>query len=267
MLMVRNGLPFGIHRIFYNVFFQLSILVLSLTASNVEVGIYSAAYKLVLMLIFLPSLMTSALYPVLYQLGETDKDGHRHTTEKVFKLLSGIGIPGSILIFVLAGPLTTWLYAGKFDESIPILMIVSWFFALECMSFSLGDVLTTTNHQWQRTIVQGAALVLMFTLIMVLNPLFGISGTAYALIIVEIFIFCGYYLLVRKGVYKIRIWRQLPSIVFASLLMAGTAWLTNSFHPLLSAVTAGIIYCLALVILDRDFRKIGGFVIQKGLRK
>jgi len=267
ILMVRNGLPFGIHRIFYNIFFQLSILVLSLTASNVEVGIYSAAYKLVLMLIFLPSLMTSALYPVLYQLGETDKDGHRHTTEKVFKLLSGIGIPGSILIFVLAGPLTTWLYAGKFDESIPILMIVSWFFALECMSFSLGDVLTTTNHQWQRTIVQGSALVLMFILIMVLNPLFGISGTAYALIIVEIFIFCGYYLLVRKGVYKIRIWRQLPSIMLASLLMAGTAWLTNSFHPLISAVMAGIIYCLALVILDRDFRKIGEFVIQKGLRK
>jgi O-antigen/teichoic acid export membrane protein len=147
--MIKSALPFGIHRLFYNTFSQLSILVLSLTVSNVQVGIYSAAYKLVLMLIFLPSLMTSALYPILYRLGETDKESHMATMEKAFKVLSGIGIPGSVLIFVLAGPLVQWLYAGKFNESIPILMIVAWFFAFECVSFSLGDVLTTTNRQWQ----------------------------------------------------------------------------------------------------------------------
>jgi len=54
--MVKGGLPFGTHRIFYYIFLQLSILVLSLTTTNVELGIYSAAYKLVLMLIFLPVL-------------------------------------------------------------------------------------------------------------------------------------------------------------------------------------------------------------------
>lgn len=264
--MVKNGLPFGIHRIFYYIFFQLSILVLSLTTTNVEVGIYSAAYKLMLMLIFIPSLMTSALYPVLYQLGVSDKDKHQSTIEKVFKVLSAVGIAGSVLIFVLAGPLTKWLYAGKFNESIPILMIVSWFLALECMSFSLGDVLTTTNRQWQRTIIQGSALFILFVLIMVLNPYLGIYGAAYALIIVEGYIFLGYYTLVRREVYKIRIWQQLPVILLAALLMAGTAWLFRELHPLIASGLAAMVFCALLVALDRDFRRIGTYAFRQTLR-
>jgi len=261
--MVKKGLPFGIHRIFYYIFLQLSILVLSLTATNVEVGIYSAAYKLVLMLVFLPSLMTSALYPVLYQMGESDKDGHQNTIEKMFKALSAVGIAGSVLIYVLAEPFIRWLYDGKFNESIPILMIVSWFLALECMSFALGDVLTTTNRQWQRTLVQGSALLLLFILIMVLNPILGIYGAAYALIIVEVYIFLGYYILVRKGVYPIRIWRQLPVTLLASVLMGGTAWLFKSWNPLISSAFAGMVFCGVLVTFDTDFRKIGSYALRK----
>jgi len=264
--MVKNGLPFGIHRIFYYIFLQQSILVLSLTATNVQVGIYSAAFKLVQMLVFIPSLMTSALYPALYQMGESDKDRHQNTIEKVFKFLSAVGIAGSTLIFVLAGPLTKWLYAGKFNESIPILMIVSWFLALECMSFSLGDVLTTTNRQWQRTAVQGSALVLLFILTMAMTPLFGILGTAYALIIVEVYIFLGYLLLVRRGVYKIRVWQQLPVVMAASLLMAVAAWLLRGLNPLVSASAAGIVFGIVIVAADRDFNRIGNYAFRQILR-
>lgn len=264
--MVKGGLPFGTHRIFYYIFLQLSILVLSLTTTNVELGIYSAAYKLVLMLIFLPSLLTSALYPVLYQLGETDKDKHQYTIEKVFKMLSAVGIAGSVLIFVLAEPLVIWLYAGKFNASIPILMIVSWFLALECMSYSLGDVLTTTNRQWQRTIIQGSGLLILFLLIIILNPYLGIYGAAYALIFVEAFIFLGYYILVRQKVYKVHIWRQLPIILLASLLMAATAWILIGWNPLISATIAGIVYCTVLVAFDKDFRRIGRYAWNQALK-
>lgn len=265
--MVVHGLPFGIHRIFYNVFTQFSILALSWTATSEEVGIFSAAYKLILILVFIPSMMTSALYPVLYQLGATDRDQHQGVIEKVFKALSAVGIAGSTLIFVLAGPLTVWLYDGKFNESIPILMIVSWFLALECMSFSLGDILTTTGRQMQRTIVQGVALVLLAGIIFALKPLTGVYSAAYAVILVEIFIFFAYYYLVRKNVYKIRLWRQLPSTIISSLLMAGTAWLLMDFHPLLSASVAGLVFCIAIVAIDQDFRKIGAYVVKKVTRK
>lgn len=265
-LMVVKGLPFGIHRLFYYMFTQMSILVLSLIATNVELGIFSAAYKLVLILIFLPSLMTSAIYPVLYQLGETDKAKHQDVIEKVFKVLSAVGIAGSTLIFVLAAPLTEWLYAGKFNASIPILMIVAWLLALECMSFSLGDILTTTNRQMKRTLIQGSGLVILLILIWILYPSQGIYGAAYSVILVEGYIFLGYYILVRREVYKIRLWQQLPNILIASLLMAGTAWILRSWHPLSSSFLAGIVFCAVLFALDRDFQRIGKHVFRQILK-
>ncbi|UWG96991.1 flippase [Dehalobacter sp. DCM] len=258
--MVKRGMPFGIHRIFYYLFAQISIIILSLITTSVELGIFSAAYKLMLVLIFIPSLMTSALYPVLYQLGETDADKHQNLTEKIFKVLSAVGIAGSTLIFVLAEPLVAWLYDGKFNGSAPILMIVTWLLAFECMSFSLGDVLTTTNRQWQRTILQGSALVILIAMILILYPRLGVYGAAYTVIAVEAFIFAGYYLLVRRGVYKLRLWRQLYRTFIAALLMAGTAWMMKDLHPLISAATAGIVFCTVLLILDKEFRKIGQYV-------
>ncbi|MGI1658529.1 MAG: flippase [Desulfitobacterium sp.] len=265
--MVVHGLPFGIHRIFYNVFTQFSILALSWTATSEEVGIFSAAYKLILILVFIPSMMTSALYPVLYQLGDSDRSQHQGVIEKVFKALSAVGIAGSTLFFVLAGPLTEWLYDGKFNASIPILMIVCWFLALECMSFSLGDILTTTGRQMQRTIVQGLSLALLAGLIFGLKPWLGLYSAAYGIIIVEIFIFLAYYVLIRKNVYKIRLWRQLPSTIISAICMAGTAWLLIDLHPLISASVAGVVFCLVIVAIDKDFRKIGTYVVRRVLRR
>lgn len=264
--MVISGLPFGIHRLFYNFYFQISILVLSLICTNVEVGVFSAAYKLVLMLIFLPSLMTSAIYPVLYQLGASDQDRHRQTEEKVFKLLSAVGIPCSTLLCVLAAPITIWLYKGAFGQAIPILMIVSWFLAFECMSFTLGDVLTTTDRQWQRAFVQGTALIGLYVLTKLFYAYWGIFGAAYAIMVIEVYIFIGYYILVRFGVYKIHIFRQLPLIIASSAAMGFFAYLLRGFNPLLVCCLAGIVYLGLMGILDQDFRKVGIYLGKRSLK-
>ncbi|KUO59532.1 MAG: polysaccharide biosynthesis protein [Gracilibacter sp. BRH_c7a] len=263
--MVKRGLPFGIHRIFYNMYFQMSILMLSLLTSNVEVGVYSAAFKLVLMLIFLPSLMASAIYPVLFQLGVTDKGKHQETIEKFFKFLCAVGIPISLLLFVLAEPIMIWLYDGKFNDSIPIMMIVCWFFMLECMSFALGDILTTTNRQWLRTAIQGSGIVLLFILILLLYPIIGIYGAAYGMIIVEALIFISYYAVVRLKVYKIRLWRHLTVVIIASAVMGIAAYALYNFHPVLSSFLAGILYLFVLIIWDRDFRKVGTYALRSVL--
>ena len=263
---IKKALPFGIHRIFYYMFAQLSILVLSLITTNVDVGIYSAAYKLILILIFIPSLMTSAVYPVLYQLGVSDTSKHRDIVEKMFKVLAAVGIAGSTLIFVLAEPLVVWLYDGKFNDSVPILMIVTWLLAFECMSFALGDVLTTTNRQWQRTVIQGCALAILFALIVALYPSLGIYGAAYAVILVEGFIFLCYYIIVRKNVYKIRLLRQLPATGIAALIMGLCAWALQSYHPILAAAAAGSVFVVLIVALDKDFRKIGRYAAAQALQ-
>lgn len=261
--MLKQGLPYGIAVIFLYVYFQIDMFMLSLMRSTLEVGIYSAAYRLVAILLLIPGILTSVLYPILFQLGVESKAKHQETIEKIFKVLSAVGIPGSVLLFVLANPLLTWLYNNRFPQSIPIMMLLSWFFALECLSFSLGDVLTTTNRQWTRAKIQGGAALLNIIINLYAIPRYGIYGASVATLITELYVFVMFYGIVRHQVYKIQIWRQLPVVVLASMAMGFTAYLLRHLHPLASAGIAGILYLIILISLDKDFQRIGGYVLNQ----
>jgi O-antigen/teichoic acid export membrane protein len=261
--MIWKGLPYGAAAIFLYVYFQIDMFMLSLMRAPREVGIYSAAYRLISVLLFIPGILTSVIYPVLFQLGLESRVRHRETIEKIFKVLSSVGIPVSLLLFVLANPLLSWLYSHRFQESIPIMMILCWFFALECLSFSLGDVLTTTNRQWTRAWIQGGAAVLNIGINLFAIPHYGIYGASAATLITELYVFVMYYGVVRLKVYNVRIWRQLPIIVLASAIMAVAAYFLRHLHPLLSGGIAGIIYLVILIGIDRDFQRIGGYVLRQ----
>lgn len=265
--MLRQGLPYGVAIIFLYVYFQIDMLMLSLMRSPFEVGIYKAAYSLIAVLLFIPGILTSVLYPILFQLGVDSKEEHQQTIEKIFKVLSAVGIPGSVLLFVLANPLITWLYKNGYPQSIPILMLLSWFFALECLSFSLGDVLTTTNRQWTRAKIQGGAALINIAINLYAIPHYGIYGASVATLITELYVFVMFYGIVRRQVYKIQIWRQLPVVLFASVVMGLTAFFLRHFHPLFSASIAGILYLIILISLDRDFQRIGGYILRQFTRR
>jgi len=261
--MLKLGLPYGIAVIFLYVYFQIDMVMLALMRSPFEVGIYSAAYRLIAILLLIPGIVTSVLYPILFQLGVESKQKHQETIEKIFKVLSAVGIPGSVLLFVLANPLLTWLYKNRFPQSIPIMMLLSWFFALECLSFSLGDVLTTTNRQWTRAKIQGGAALLNIAINLYAIPRYGIYGASVATLITELYVFIMYYWIVRRQVYKIQIWRQLPVVVLASVAMGLTAFFLRNLHPLASASIAGILYLIILISLDKDFQRIGGYILRQ----
>lgn len=264
--MLKGGLPYGMAVIFLYVYFQIDMFMLSLMLPPLEVGIYKAAYGLIAILLFIPGILTSVLYPVLFQLGLESKEQHRGTIEKIFKVLSAVGIPGSVLLFVLADPLITWLYNNRFPQSIPIMMLVSWVFALECLSFSLGDVLTTTNRQWTRVWIQGGAAVLKVALNLYAIPRYGIYGASVATLITEVYVFVLYYGIVRHQVYKVQTWRQLPVVVLASIAMGLTAFFLRHLHPLASATIAGILFLIILISLDKDFQRIGGYILRQVTR-
>ncbi|KJS78886.1 flippase [Desulfosporosinus sp. BICA1-9] len=261
--MLKAGFPYGIAVIFLFVYFQINIFLLSLMRPPVEVGIYSAAYRLIAILLFIPGILTSVLYPILFQLGVESKEKHRGTIEKIFKVLSAVGIPGSVLLFVLADPLLTWLYNGRFPESVPIMMILSWFFALECLSFSLGDVLTTTDRQWTRAKIQGSAALINIVINLYAIPRYGIYGASVATLITELYVYVAFYWVVRRYVYKLQTFKQLPIVLLASLAMGLTAYFLRHLHPLTSAAIAGTLYLIILISLDNDFRRIGGYLVRQ----
>ncbi len=251
-LMLRGGLPFGIAYLFYYIYFQIDSFMLSLMSSTVEVGTYAAAYRLISVLLFIPGILTSVLYPILYQLGVTNRDTHKQTVEKIFKFLAAIGLPVSLGLFLLADPIINLLYGHRFANAGPALKILAWFFALEAMSFPIGDVLTTTDNQWIRTAIQGSAAVGNVLLNLFLIPRYGIYGASAATLITETYILLAYLFAVRKKVYDVNVVKQLTGVGIAGLILGFILYLLSRYNPILALALGGIAYLLVLDRLDKD---------------
>jgi len=261
--MVRGGLPFGISYLFYYIYFQVATFMLSLMRTTAEVGTYSAAYRLMSVLLFIPGIVTSVLYPILYQLGVGDMEKHKQTVEKIFKFLTAIGLLISLLFFLLADPIIYFLYGAKFAAAGPALKLLSWFFLLEAMSFTIGDVLTTTNNQWTRTLIQGSAALGNVILNYFMIKQWGIYGASAATLITEVFILLAYLFAVRKKVYDITIARQLPGVLLAGLGLCAVVLLLPNANFFVSAFLAGIVYLILLDRLDKDVHKVFRYILSR----
>lgn len=262
-VMVRGGLPFGISYLFYYIYFQVATFMLSLMRTTAEVGTYSAAYRLMSVLLFIPGIVTSVLYPILYQLGAGDMEKHKQTVEKIFKFLTAIGLLISLLFFLLADPIIYFLYGAKFAAAGPALKLLSWFFLLEAMSFTIGDVLTTTNNQWTRTLIQGSAALGNVILNYFMIKQWGIYGASAATLITEVFILLAYLFAVRKKVYDITIARQLPGVLLAGLGLCAVVLLLPNANFFVSAFLAGIVYLILLDRLDKDVHKVFRYILSR----
>ncbi|MFZ3131518.1 MAG: polysaccharide biosynthesis C-terminal domain-containing protein, partial [Desulfosporosinus sp.] len=261
--MVRGGLPFGISYLFYYIYFQVATFMLSLMRTTAEVGTYSAAYRLMSVLLFIPGIVTSVLYPILYQLGVGDMEKHKQTVEKIFKFLTAIGLLISLLFFLLADPIIYFLYGAKFAGAGLALKLLAWFFLLEAMSFTIGDVLTTTNNQWTRTLIQGSAALGNVGLNYFMIRQWGIYGSSVATLITEVFVLIAYLFAVRKKVYDINIARQLPSVFIAGLGLCAVALLLPNVNFFVSAFLAGVVYLILLDRLDKDVHKVVRYILSR----
>ena len=62
---VKEAFPFALSSIFVNIYFWVDSVMLSYIKGNEVVGIYNAAYRLVYVLLFIPSVYFITIYPVL----------------------------------------------------------------------------------------------------------------------------------------------------------------------------------------------------------
>lgn len=261
--MVRGGLPFGISYLFYYIYFQIASFMLSLMRTTAEVGTYSAAYRLISVLLFIPGIFTSVLYPILYQLGVGNMETHKQTVEKIFKFLTAIGLPVSILFFLLADPIISFLYGNKFADAGLALKLLAWFFALEAMSFTIGDVLTTTNNQWTRTWIQGSAALGNIILNYFMIKAWGIYGSSVATLITELYILFAYLFAVRKKVYDINIVKQLPGVLLANAGLSAVVLLLPHVNFFIAALLGGVVYLILLDRLDKDVHYVIRYILTR----
>lgn len=256
--LIKRSIPFGLAFVFGMIYFFIGSVMLSKVKGDVEVAIYSVAYNIALAILFIPTVYTNAIYPVLSRYYKEEKPELKLLYEKSFKYLYIIGLPISVGIYVLAGRIMHFFYGETYSLSIIALQIISFYLFIKFINFLLGTVLSSIDLQGKRMLGQGATALANILLNLLLIPKFGYVGAAWSTFLTEIFLFIIYYWYVSKNWY----FYSFGSILIKPIIAAATMFLLIKYAGLgLSAtiLLSILVYFAVLLILktlDKDDYKI-----------
>lgn len=144
---IREALPFGLITLFAAVFYGADTIILSSAKGDAVVGWYSAAYRMVLILLFVPTALGSAIFPVMSRFYRTSPESLRHGVEKLFKYMTMLGIPLGVGITLLAQRIIWVVFGPEYTPAAIALQILIWSIVLVYIGGPIGTLLQTTNRQ------------------------------------------------------------------------------------------------------------------------
>ncbi len=251
--LMRAGLPFGIGGVLFLINAQIDVVLMGVMLPSAAVGTYAAAYRLVATLYFLPSIVSGVIVPRLFRDGTGDTDQHHLTSSTALRYLSLFGMLISTLLFLAAEPTIRLLYGAEYAESAGLLRILCWFLLLQCVSFPLGDALTTTDHHGVRVAISGIGAGLNVGLNLWLIPIWGTYAAAYTTFASEALILIAYAFYIRRFLPDYPLFAALRAQPLATAIGFGCAWVFLGANHAISwgtAVPAMIVFlvttCLSL---------------------
>lgn len=260
--------PLGVVTMLGIVYYRIDTVILSILRSPIDVGIYGAPYKMLDLLVVVPSIFMGNVFPAITRLLHTEKARVEWLIQAAFDMLMILGlgmITGLIviapaIIHVVAGSdfvsAHTLALAGRPVTSVTVLVIL----AIALLPIFLGNlwgpiVIALGN---QRSLIKPGiyAVVLNVVLNLILIPRGSYLAAAVVTVITEAYIAIVWGIVAHQHLdFRLRLGRTAKAVL-AALLMAIVVWPLRESMILLP-ITAGVVtYSVAIVALGavpKDF--------------
>jgi O-antigen/teichoic acid export membrane protein len=127
-----DTLPYAIAIAVGVAYFRAAMLIVSLVSTEVETGYFAMSFRVIEILIGLPTLVLGAAYPILVRSAAEDAERFERAVRRTLELSMVLGAFLS-LVTALAAPFVIAVLAGaEFDPSVPVLRIQALALATRC---------------------------------------------------------------------------------------------------------------------------------------
>jgi O-antigen/teichoic acid export membrane protein len=177
-----------------------NVLFLGLVANNEVVGYFSGADKLSKAAQALMWPLHQAIFPHISALSSKSRTAAESFIRKSLRLMGGLSLVTSILLFVFARPISMLVLVDKFTASVPILQCLAFvpFFATVNTLFGTQTMVTFGMNKLYCKIVVLAAFVNLTCVISLVYIYHG-EGAALATLATELFTMVAMGIAVQKG--------------------------------------------------------------------
>lgn len=176
-------------------FFRIDQIMLGIMKDEGDVGIYSAAYKLIEFLSVIPGTVCIVALPGLSACYSTNIDKFKSNSFRTLFILGAAGLFIGLFLFFFSKPLILILYGSMFVKSINCLRVLSCAVIFIFINAYLSYIIIAMDKEKILALISSLATCLNILLNYYLISRYSYMGASFATLISEIslFIFCLYY--------------------------------------------------------------------------
>ena len=247
---VQSAWPFAITGALGSLLTSADIFIVSFFRGPSDVGIYSAAIRIVQVLYLVPTVFQFSILPLLARLARTDDARFRAIFERIIAMVFLFSIPLAIGGIILATPIMTFVFGAPYAPGAPSFQLLMATLLFDFPIAIISNAIFAYNHQKNLIISAAIGGITNVVLDIILIPPFGIAGSAVATVIAQAA--TNWYLWhVMKKLNHFEIAPRLRKVAVASVTMGAVTTVLYFVHAevLVNIATSIIVYFLALRVL------------------
>ncbi len=179
--MLRSAPAFATVFVVPLILFRMDVIFLGVMTSDYQVGIYTAAMRLVTLCLIVPDGVMTATFALLAKLAEEKtRDDFNHLVERTVQFVTVLLILLAVGGALFAPIILRVLYGPKFDAAIPVMQTLVWALVPFGINRALGDALVARGEQRVVARIVLTNVAVGSLLYINLIPLSGPTGAAWA---------------------------------------------------------------------------------------
>jgi O-antigen/teichoic acid export membrane protein len=233
--------------------FNVTILMLSYISGERQVGVYNAAYTVVLAVLMASQAYGSGAMPVLSRLyAQSRLDKLALFYRKSVQLILVPTVPLVLLLMFFAPSLVLGIYTPQFEETVPVLQVLSLVILFTLFTAPQACIMLAANLQRQVVAILVASIAVNVAFSLILIPGYGALGASASRVIASAATAVLYSTIVHVRVVRGGILQTITTVMLAGSCMTVCAWILRdgSLWQSLSA-SLGIYTVVAAALLFR----------------
>jgi O-antigen/teichoic acid export membrane protein len=246
-----TALPMGFSFIMLSVFHSFDTVMLGIMKTNEYVGWYSAADRIILVLLGFTIILSRAIFPVLSRYYKISKERLESFIKSSHKYLAAIAFPLGIGGCILARPILELFFGSKYMNSVIVFQILIWTVVISILRLVYAESALACDKQkdYMKGVLIGVSINIILNLLLI--PKFDIKGAAFATVVSDA-VFLVYMVKTFNLFDKRFIFSYMYKPVLASVFM-GTVLFWHRNTNLFLSMFSGVFIYFSILFLFRYF--------------
>lgn len=262
---LKSAIPLFFSFILIQVYYNLDTVMLGFMKSDQMVGLYSAAYRIIMVLIAVGALLHEVLFPLYSRFYKESPEKLKTVLNMSIKVYCTFAVPIAVGGILIAKPLIVLVFGQNYEQAARPFQILILTVAVIYISFTFGFAIMACDREKRYMVGVGLGAIVNIILNSILIPPYDMNGAAVATLASEMLVLI-YMFLNSRSITKIDLLRHLPRPLVASGIMAAVM-IFSGLHVLANIAIGAVTYTVSFLIMKgvsaEDVRMFREYVLGK----